>query len=270
MKTLYAVLCLSGVALAQQVSGDRIAVPFSDASRPRVVKGQLLQGCFVVEGYDGNEVVVEPRGSSGRSSKRRPPRGAEGLTRLDIDGLDLTVEEQNNTVTIRSHSGNGGDIAVRVPRSTSLKLECTNGGDMKVDNVTGDLELNNLNGDILASGISGSVVAHSLNGKVTIGFDRVTPEKAMSFSSLNGNIDVTLPPDARGTLRVKSDNGETYTDFEVKLVANAAPPTVEDNRGRGGKYKVKMDRTMIGTINGGGPDMSLKTLNGNIYIRKKK
>jgi hypothetical protein len=29
-----------------------------------------------------------------------------------------------------------------------------------------------------------------------------------------------------------------------------------------------MDRSIYGTINGGGPDFELRTFNGNIYLRK--
>jgi DUF4097 and DUF4098 domain-containing protein YvlB len=47
-------------------------------------------------------------------------------------------------------------------------------------------------------------------------------------------------------------------------------PVVEDGRSKGGKYKVKIDKTTVGSINGGGPDLDFKTFNGNIYIRKKK
>ena len=37
-----------------------------------------------------------------------------------------------------------------------------------------------------------------------------------------------------------------------------------------GKFKVKMDRTITGTINGGGTEATFKTYNGTIYLRKKK
>ena len=39
-----------------------------------------------------------------------------------------------------------------------------------------------------------------------------------------------------------------------------------------GKFVVKIDRdrTLTGTINGGGPEATFKTFNGTIYIRKKK
>ena len=43
---------------------------------------------------------------------------------------------------------------------------------------------------------------------------------------------------------------------------------MEDDRGKGGKYRVKVDKTVKGTINGGGQEMQFKNFNGNIYIRK--
>lgn len=264
MRIRYGILLLGAVALAQE-SGNRVTVQFSDPSRPGVLKGSRMNGCFEVEGYDGRDIVVE--GKQGQSIRnRRAPKGAEGLHRIDPDGLGVTVDVENNTAIIRG--ANGADLRIRVPRSTSLNLSCLNGGDLTVTGLNGDLELNNHNSSVIATGISGSVVAHSLNGRVAVSLDRVAPGKSMSFSSLNGDIDVTLPADTKATVRTKSDNGETFTDFEVTM--QPSQPVVEDNRSKGGKYRVKSDRTMVGNINGGGPDLTLKTLNGNIYLRKKK
>jgi DUF4097 and DUF4098 domain-containing protein YvlB len=92
----------------------------------------------------------------------------------------------------------------------------------------------------------------------------------MSFSSLNGDIDVTLPGDVKARVKLKSDNGEIYSDFEVKLDASARQPVVEDHRSEQGRYKIRFDRATYGTINGGGPEVQLTTFNGNIYIRKAK
>jgi hypothetical protein len=45
---------------------------------------------------------------------------------------------------------------------------------------------------------------------------------------------------------------------------------VEDGRSKGGRYRVRVDSTTAGSINGGGPDFTFKTFNGSIYIRKRK
>ena len=69
-------------------------------------------------------------------------------------------------------------------------------------------------------------------------------------------------------MSLRTDNGEVYSDFDVKVQAIAPQQTVEDNRGKDGKYKVKVDKTVKGTINGGGQEIQFKNFNGNIYIRK--
>ena len=69
-------------------------------------------------------------------------------------------------------------------------------------------------------------------------------------------------------MSLRTDNGEVYSDFDVKVQPAAPRQTVEDNRGKGGKYKVKIDIDVRGTINGGGQEIQFKNFNGNIYIRK--
>jgi DUF4097 and DUF4098 domain-containing protein YvlB len=267
MRAILTLGLIGMVALAQEASSERIAVQLSDPSRPGMLRASLMNGCFNIEGYEGREVLVD--GRRGGTRVRRTPRAAEGLRRIDPSGLDVIVEVDDNNVKIQGNNVDG-DLMVRVPRNMSMKVSCMNGGELKVTGVTGDLELNNHNSGISVSQVNGSIVAHSLNGNLRVALDRISPDKPMSFSSLNGNVDVTLPPDARATLRMKSDNGSTFTDFEVQLTSGGAKTVEEDNRRQGGRYRVRTDNTMVGSINGGGPDVSLKTLNGNIYLRKRK
>src|SRR5262249_23733418 len=116
--------------------------------------------------------------------------------------------------------------------------------------------------------IGGSAVAHALNGHVLVTFNRIDPTKQMAFSSLNGDIDVTFPADLKANVSMRTDNGEVYSDFDVKLQPNSSAQTVEDNRGKGAKYVLKVDKNVRGTINGGGQDIQFKNFNGNIYIRR--
>ncbi len=266
MRLSIALFGISTILLAQDAS--RMTVPLSDPSRPGTVKVSLMNSCLAVEGYDGREITIESAGRGDRTPPK-PPRGAEGMKRIEPSGNGLSVEEDNNVVHIHSSPfGSTGGLLIRVPRSTALKLECMNGGEIKVRGVAGDLELQNMNGAVTATNVSGSIVAHSLNGRVAVTMDKVTAGKPMSFTSMNGDVDVLLPPDTKATLRMKTDHGEIYTDFDVK-VNSSAGPVVEDGRAKGGKYKIKVDQTTVGTINGGGPDFTFKTFNGNIYIRNK-
>jgi DUF4097 and DUF4098 domain-containing protein YvlB len=160
-------------------------------------------------------------------------------------------------------------VTVQVPPNCSLQLKSVNGGRIEVSNVNGEIEAENINGSVILNNVSGSVVASSQNGSVTAVLDRVTPNKPMSFTTLNGKIDVTLPADTKARLRLKSDHGAIYSDFDVKMEADGSKAVVEDSRSQGGKYRIRMDRSIYGSINGGGPEFRFETLNGNIVIHKK-
>jgi DUF4097 and DUF4098 domain-containing protein YvlB len=118
-------------------------------------------------------------------------------------------------------------------------------------------------------GVAGSVVAHSLNGAVAADLKSVDPSKPMSFSTLNGNIDVTLPENVKAKVSLKTDNGEILSDFDVKLEP-AAKAVVERGNRPNDPFHVHVDKTLHGTINGGGPEYQFRSFNGQIFIRKRK
>src|SRR6267143_6041421 len=252
-------------ALAQgQAGGDRIPVTLSDPSRPPRVKVSMVNGGITVKGYDGKEVVVEAR-----VRNRENSRDEGGPKRLAISTTGLSVEEENNEVSINTESYmHSIDVTVSVPVHTSLKLSAVNDGDIVVTGVDGELDVNDVNGSVTLNNVSGSAVAHALNGRLLATFSRVNPQKPMAFSSLNGDIDITFPADLKANLSLKSDRGEIFSDFDVQVQASAPQQIVEDGRGHGGKYLVKIDKAVHAAINGGGPELQFTNFNGGIYIRK--
>jgi DUF4097 and DUF4098 domain-containing protein YvlB len=252
-------------AFAQgQGGGDRIPVALSDPSRPARVKVSLVNGGITVKAYEGKEVVVEAR-----VRNRENSRNEGGPKRLTISSTGLSVEEENNEVNINTDSYmHAIDVTVSVPVHTSLKLRAVNDGDIVVTGVDGELDVDDINGSVTLNNISGSAVAHALNGHLYATFTKVDPQKAMAFSSLNGDVDVTFPADLKANVSIRSDQGDVFSDFDIPLKAVSSQPVVEDGRGHGGKYRVKIDKTIHGTINGGGPEIQFRNFQGKIYIRK--
>jgi len=236
--TKFAVLIsLLGGALLAQDSGDRVVVPFSDPARPHKLRAHLTTGAITVRGGSGKDVIVEGRG--GRSDRHDHhdwshdrAQNTEGMRRIDVAGsYGFTVEEEDNVVTVSSRSPNHfTDLTIQVPVNTSLKLSVTNGGNITVANVTGEIEVRNTNGGVRLTDVAGSVTAHALNENVVVTLTKATPEKSMSFTSLNGDIDVTLPADVKTKAKLKTDQGEIYSDFDIKMYAAGRQPVVEDGR----------------------------------------
>jgi DUF4097 and DUF4098 domain-containing protein YvlB len=246
-----------------QSGGDRVSVILSDPSRPALVKASLVSGGITVKAYDGKEVVVEAR-----ARNRESGHSDSNMKRIIVSSTGLSVEEENNEVRISTDSYMRPiDLTISVPVHTSLKLSAVNSGDIVVTGVDGELDVNDVNGSVTLNNVSGSAIAHALNGRVLVTFNHIN-QKPMAFSSLNGDIDVTFPANLKANLSLKSDRGEIFSDFDVQVQASAPQQTVEDSRKDGGKYSIKLDKTVHGTINGGGPEMQFTNFNGSIYIRK--
>jgi DUF4097 and DUF4098 domain-containing protein YvlB len=243
---------------------DRLTIHLSDPSRPGTVKASMVRGGITVKAYDGKDIVIE-----GRARDAAPVRTEPGMHRLSVGTTGLTAEEENNEVNISTDSVfHMVDLTIMVPVRTSLSLHTVTDGGIAVSGVDGDIEVEMVNGTVTLTNVSGAVVAHCVNGKLIATFAHVNPQKAMAFSSVNGEIDVTFPPDLKANLSLHTERGDVLTDFDVQLQHSWGNPIVEDSGKTDGKYRVRTDGSAHGTINGGGADIQFNTLNGNIYIRK--
>ncbi len=273
MRSVIGLLLLGCGWLAAQSEPEKATVPLRDPSRPAQIRANLMMGGITVNGYDGKEVLVEAHsrsGDGGRESRRQSPR-ADGMKRLTLPGsAGLDVVEEDNVVSIKTSSmSEAVDLVISAPRHSSLSLKCLNDGDIVVDHIDGEIDVNNLNGKVTLQNVSGSVLAHSLNGEVRVSLDRIDGSKPMSFSTMNGDIDVTLPRDVRADVRVKTDHGEIFSDYDLKLTSSATPDK-NSGKQKDGSYRLRYDSTLRGTINGGGPEYQFTSFNGQIYIRRRK
>lgn len=258
---------LGAAAFGQGSPDGRVAAKLADPSRPASVSAHIIQGNITVQGGNVQEVVVEARLREDHED-RRSDRNATGMKHIPMTSTGLNVEAENNQVRITTdQTQRTVDLTITVPARSSLSLKTVNDGNIVVTGVDGELDVNDINGNVTLKNVGGSVVAHALNGNVVVTMNRADA-KPMAFSSLNGNIDVTFPADLKANVSMRTDNGEVYSDFDVQLDTTAPRQIVEDGRSKGGKYRVRMDKTVRGKIGGGGPEIQFKNFNGNIYIRR--
>jgi hypothetical protein len=299
---LCTLLATTGIARAQ--STNQVTAPFSDPARPGTVKVSVISSSIAVHAGSGRDVIVtttaRQRGDSSNTLRDVPGRDVivaprqrgdsdpdqrrdnpptDGLRRL-TQPAGLQVEEENNIMTISMPPFGRSHLDLQVPEATSVVLRAVNGGDVTIEGVNGNIEVTNINGSIALTNVGGAIIAHATNGKVVATLRQVAADKPMAFTSLNGNVDVTLPASTKADLKLRSDRGDVYTDFDVQTTE--APPAAAANSGSGAsarrdrsrdrdrnpRFRLDIDRSIYGTINGGGPDFELRTFNGNIYLRK--
>ena len=254
---------ICALASAQSTTGDRVVVPARNTDRPRVVNAKTIYGPITVKTYNGKEVIVETERAS---NSDRKPDVVDGLKRIDIPRGGLEVEEENNIVKVRLSPANRSGLIISVPPDTSLQLESTH-ATITVDGVHGDIDAGTVHADIRMTNVSGTVSANTTHGNLKISMDRVDAGKPLSFSTVHGDIDVALPADARANVKMSSLQGEIYSDFEIRLTGGQ--PVTEKSDSPEGRFRIRMDRTITGTINGGGAEASFRTVHGRILLRKK-
>ena len=135
--------------------------------------------------------------------------------------------------------------------------------------VVGDLQLENINGPITATNITGSVIAESVNNA---DHRRAGRGGCTACRDLTVFTEWRRHADAAGELRRPScistaRSGEIVSDFELDM--KPSKPLIERNEGRGG-VSVRMEDVIVATVNGGGPVVRVKTLNGSIKIEKAR
>ncbi len=255
---------LTAAAAAPEAEVRSVAVPFSEPSRAGLLKMSLLSGSITVRVHSQPDVVFEYSSPALVRDDRERKEGEMFVIRNNA--FDFEVTENDNVMDFDMDSWNNRVtlINVKVPVNTSLKLETVNNGDILVEGVTGDLELSGVNGSIEANGISGLVVAETVNGSVKVEFNEITPDRFMAFSTHNGKIDVTFPSDVKADLYLDTERGSIYSDFKIEL--DSSPVIVSDDTDERGT-RIKVEKQLRGTINGGGPEMRFETYNGSIYIR---
>jgi len=290
-----------------ELQTERRVVKFSDPSKPGLLEVDLFRGEITVRGYSGKEVIIEAKiapmkrikrrededaeleeryrrekrefaefkefeeqESQLEETRRKSKRKTEGMKKIHSALAGLEIIEENNIMTVDVESLlYHVDLIIQVPFNTSLKLNGGMEGNIKVEQVSGEVEVDSTNGAITLNNISGPVVAHSFSRDIVATFTKVKPGKPMSFSSMSGHIDVTLPPNVKSTLKMQTNQGEIYSDFDIRL-EQRTKKSEEDRREKGGKYRLRLESFLYGTINGGGVEIQFETFTGDIYIRKGK
>lgn len=239
-----------------------INIPLSRPGDAMTLDISLLSAHIEVIGEEREDVQFEVTVAEGSRKIITP----SGTRELKTGAYAFEVEEEDNTVEFGADwRANKIHVIARVPQRADMELSTVNNGVITVSNVTGWLVLSNVNGPITASGITGSVIAESVNEDISVSFTGILGEGAMSFSSVNGDLTLGLPDDAGVQLHIDNADGEIYSDFEVEVTASKPTVTRDDRKGG---VEISVESVIVANVNGGGNVIKMKTLNGNINIKK--
>lgn len=223
-----------------------------------------LVGKINITGHNGTDLVIKASGLP------ETPDRAKGLKPLSAGGVDntkigLSVTETDNIIMVSgvTKQSSESDYTIMVPNNMAVEIDYTSpftSDDVEVENFGGEIEIGTLNGGVVLKEITGPVVLDMVNGDIEMVFSTVNQNSPMSIKTINGDIDITMPPSAKANLELGSLHGDIYTDLNIDVDRE------KDNKGLrfiGGMNDIN------GKLNGGGVKMAISTINGNIYLRSK-
>lgn len=263
MRSLVFMFLLILAAFSTYGQDNTLLVPLSEPGNKGTLSVDLNRGKITIIGTNRKDIKITYL--TGKTNQPTLVEGKNGLKKISGGSPGFEISESDNKVDIETyHSNKPISFNIEVPHNFNLKLDCMNGGEMIVKNVSGDLDLENYNGDIIAEKVTGSMTANSYNGKIKVSFESIDKDKPLAFSTFNQDIDITLPANVQLSPRIKSERGEILTGFDMEL----APMKAKQEKDEEGT-KIYVGSWISGKINGGGPELRIETYNGNVYIRKR-
>ncbi len=210
-----------------------------------------------IEGYSGTEVII-----STSSHDFEPNERSKGLkpiyaTGVDNTGVGIAMEKSGNHISLHCllPRNKGVEYKIKVPENMALDItrDCAGGGETTISNIKNEIEFKGCH-DISLKNVTGPLVISTISGNVNVTFTEISKDKSISIASVSGEVDVTLPAKAGFNLEMGTVSGNMYSDFDF-------PASNNDMRRVGGS-------NVRAQLNGGGVDVKLNSVSGNVYLRK--
>ena len=210
-----------------------------------------------IEGYNGTEIIITASGLSGYGDDRAKGLKPVYAAGVDNTGVGVAMEKNGNHISLRCllPFTKSGDYKLKVPENMALEItrDCARGGETTISNIKNEIEFKGCH-DISLKNVSGPLVISTISGSVNVTFTELSKDKSISIASVSGEVDVTLPAKTGFNLEMGVVSGNMYSDFDFPASNN------DMRRVGGGNIRAQ--------INGGGVDVKLHSVSGNIYLRK--
>ena len=222
MKTIcFSALCLLTALALQAEEHTSSSIKFSQPDQPGRVRIYVAQGSLNITTNDTPDTVTVS--TEAELEKQQAEARPDGLRVLSNSNLSFSLTENGNVVEL-DYGRDGGpatpgaEFAITVPRNASIEVANSWGTEIHVADVAGDVEIKNMHGEIHLKNLSGGALIETMNGEIHASFAKVTEGRPLSFTTMNGEIELHLPADANANVRFRTQNGSILTDFDESVL----------------------------------------------------
>jgi len=209
------------------------------------------RGCIFLENLNGDVRIT-----SWDRDEVRVEAVKRALTPDRLDDAHIVVNRNDDTLSIRTQYAPGTDepasveYRIMVPRRARLRdVKLVNGG-LSIYGVAGDVKASAVNGNIHAEQLEGEAELSTVNGQLEAGFQHLPGARAISLTSVNGPITLTLPAEGSATVNARNLAGGIRSDYGHPLrIASSGGHRLRTfiRRGKGGMST----RIQLHNVNGG-------------------
>ncbi len=247
---------------------DVVNIPLDDPAGAKKLKLNIFQGSVEILGKDRGDVLVEYKVVGSEEEDELTSTETEGLRKVSGSNLELEMSSEDNIVHIESQNWNKNiHFSIEVPRDIQISIQKNIGGKVSIADVKGNLNIENNVGDVEVKNAHGIVNASANAGNITCHFTEIPEPKNMLFTSMTGKIDLSFPPQFAANLKLKTDMGDIYSDLDFTMENRVQGPESES---KDGKFRYFHSDFTYAILQGGGPEITVRSKMGNIYLRESK
>lgn len=258
-------IVIAAIVLPMITLGQTKKYEYTPKTKNKVEIHNLL-GDVSLQNTTGNAIVIES------DFKMDVPDRAKGLRLMgsmeDNTELGVNITEENGIVTIEGAVNQVRDhkYKISIPAGMAVNLDYNSPfakNELIIDSFKGSLEVNTLNANVKVTNSTGPFAINTISGNLEVVFSSVNQEAPTSLASVSGVVDVTVPASEKASLEISTINGNIYNNLDLK--SKKEPET--DKRAMG-MHPLRHELSEF-TLNGGGQKVYLKSISGNIYLRKR-
>ncbi|MFC1492683.1 hypothetical protein ACFL6O_01885 [candidate division KSB1 bacterium] len=265
------VFCFYSLQAQEVIKEDEAEIQFK--GDPEKVRIFWSNGDISVRSHNGNSVIIKIYNNlkDNDGDDEEQARGLRKFSRYDdsveyeVRGSEIIIDCNSRPRYIRESYGNminnhydrskSINAEILVPENIVLDIDQKNHGNAHVENFTGELFVNTEYDNVMLSGIIGSISAVSKYADVEVELSEISKEQRYYFEASYDDVDITIPADKKFNIEIRTNN-QFYTDFDFD----------QERDSRGGRSK----QYAAYSVNGGGNEIGVKAIYGNVYLRKKR
>lgn len=226
--------------------------------------GEFLSEFEVSIAQSGNTISIstKPKSSRNFNWKNRPSLSFEVITPGELDthirtsGGSVSIEGVHGAFDLASSGG-----SIRVADSSGEVLSQSAGGSFSLSDFQGNVEAKTSGGSIKVENLEGDIIAHTSGGGMSLADISGTIDAASSGGSIKASIGAVS-----GDMSFKSSGGSIQlavsqsSSFDLDIRGGSIQSNLDHFSGSIEKNRVS------GSVNGGGPALSLQSSGGSIRI----